>query len=131
MRRFFETMTVVLVVMGCFVNSALFAAESKKWQEEYPEITLGVITSENEADRVQRYKPVREYLEKELGVKVNWRSATDYAGIIEAMKAKKVELAYYGPASYSRAWLVTNGQVEPILGELDLNGDFGYHSVGH
>jgi phosphonate transport system substrate-binding protein len=99
------------------------------WQKKYPEITLGVITSENEADRVQRYKPVIEYLEKELKVKVNWRSATDYAGIIEGMKAKKIELAYYGPASYSKAWIVTNGQVKPIVGELDLDGNFGYHSV--
>jgi phosphonate transport system substrate-binding protein len=128
MKRFFQAVTIALVMVGCLVNSNLFA-DPGKWQEEYPEITLGVITSENEADRVQRYKPVREYLEEELGVEVNWRSATDYAGIIEAMKAKKVELAYYGPASYSRAWLVTNGQVEPVLGELDSNGDFGYHSV--
>ncbi|MBN1850668.1 MAG: phosphonate ABC transporter substrate-binding protein [Deltaproteobacteria bacterium] len=129
MRNNLKILTALLVLTGCLFNGDLFAASSKKWQDQYPEITLGVITSENEADRIQRYKPVRDYLEKVLRVKVNWRSATDYAGIIEGMKAKKIELAYYGPASYSRAWLVTNGQVEPILGELDLAGDFGYHSV--
>jgi phosphonate transport system substrate-binding protein len=104
-------------------------AQADKWQQKYQEITLGVITSENEADRIQRYKPVRSYLEKELGVKVNWRTATDYAGIIEGVKAKKVQLAYFGPASYSKCWIVTKGKVMPLVGELDSRGDFGYHSV--
>jgi phosphonate transport system substrate-binding protein len=105
------------------------AALAQEWQQRYPEITLGVITSENEADRIQRYKPVRAYLEKELGVKVNWRTATDYAGIIEGVKAKKVQLAYFGPASYSKCWIVTKGKVIPLVGELDSRGNFGYHSV--
>jgi phosphonate transport system substrate-binding protein len=105
------------------------AALAQEWQQRYPEITLGVITSENEADRIQRYKPVRAYLEKELRVKVNWRTATDYAGIIEGVKAKKVQLAYFGPASYSKCWIVTKGKVIPLVGELDSRGNFGYHSV--
>ena len=48
------------------------------------------------------------YLEKNLGVKIKWRSATDYAGIIEGVKAKKIEIARFGPASYAKAWLVTS-----------------------
>jgi len=105
------------------------AAQAGGWQAQYPEITLGVITSENESDRLQRFKPVRAYLEGKLGVKVNWRSATDYAGIIEGVKAKKIELAYLGPASYSKAWLVTGGKVTPLVGALDKKGDFGYNAV--
>lgn len=104
-------------------------AMAEAWQKDYPVVTLGVITSENEADRVQRYKPVRAYLEKELGVKIKWRSATDYAGVIEALKSRKIEIARFGPASYAKAWIVTKGEVEPLVGELDKNGDFGYHSV--
>jgi phosphonate transport system substrate-binding protein len=45
------------------------------------------------------------------------------------VKAKKIELAYFGPASYSQAWLVTNGQVEPIVEDLDEKGNKGYFSV--
>jgi phosphonate transport system substrate-binding protein len=105
------------------------AVTAEPWQKKYSEITLGAITSENEADRIQRYKPVRSYLEKELGSKINWRTATDYAGIIEGVKAKKVHLAYFGPASYAKCWIVTNGKVIPLVGELDSHGDFGYHSV--
>ncbi|MEA3436301.1 MAG: phosphonate ABC transporter substrate-binding protein [Thermodesulfobacteriota bacterium] len=119
----------LLLVTLVFASICVPAAQAKKWQKKYPEITLGVITGENEADRIQRYKPVRSYLEKELGVKVKWRTATDYAGIIEGVKAKKVQLAYFGPASYSKCWIVTKGKVVPLVAELDSRGDFGYHSV--
>jgi len=104
-------------------------ARAEAWQKKFPTLTLGVITSENEADRAERYKPVREYLEKALGVEIKWRSASDYAGVIEALKAGKIEIARFGPASYAKAWIVTNGEVEPLVGDLDNKGDFGYHSV--
>jgi phosphonate transport system substrate-binding protein len=105
------------------------AAKAADWRQQYPEVTVGIITSENESDRLMRYKPVLAYFEKALGVKVNWRTATDYAGIIEGVKAGKIEIARFGPASYSKAWIVTKGQVEPLVGELDKDGNFGYRSV--
>ncbi len=122
-RRFLITATAAAVCMGAG------AATAGDWRTKYPELTLGVITSENEADRIARYKPVREYLERELGVAIKWRTATDYAGIIEGVKAGKIEIARFGPASYAKAWMVTGGKVVPMVGELDKNGNFGYHAV--
>jgi phosphonate transport system substrate-binding protein len=104
-------------------------AHAADWRQKYPEITVGVGTSENEADRLQRYKPVLAYFEKTLGVKVNWRSATDYAGIVEGLKAGKISVARFGPAAYAKAWVITKGEVEPLVGELTKDGDFGYYSV--
>jgi phosphonate transport system substrate-binding protein len=114
-----------LLVLTCSLNPVW----AEEWQESHPKIVMGIITSENESDRVERWKPVREYLAKELGVEVTERLATDYAGVIEGVKAKKVDLAYFGPASFSRAWLVTNHQVEPLVSKLNRDGGFGYHSV--
>jgi phosphonate transport system substrate-binding protein len=99
------------------------------WRKAHPKITMGIITSENEADRVKRWAPIRQYLSKGLGVPVEERLAIDYAGVIEAMRAKKIELAYFGPASFSQAWIVTDGQVEPLVSRLNKDGSFGYHSV--
>lgn len=114
------------VIVGPFFRDQ---ARADDWRKQYPEITLGVITSENEADRLARYKPVRAYLEATLGVKIRWRTATDYAGIIEGVKAKKIELARFGPASYAKCWIVTKGGVEPLVGDVDQHNAFGYHSV--
>ena len=123
------TVTALTLACAATLATGMLPAHAEDWRQKYPEVTVGVITSENEADRVMRYKPVLAYFEKTLGVKVNWRSATDYAGIIEGVKAGKIEIARFGPASYAKAWQVTKGAVEPLVGELDKNGDFGYYSV--
>lgn len=127
---FGKRFSLILLFTACLTcGYAVHAASAEDWRKEYPKIVMGIITSENESDRVARWKPVREYLSKELGVEVEERLATDYAGVIEGMKAKKVHLAYFGPASFARAWLVTNHQVEPLVAKLNGDGTFGYHSV--
>jgi phosphonate transport system substrate-binding protein len=125
-RRTLTALTLAGVAGLAFGTATATAAE---WQKKYPELTVGIITSENESDRLTRYEPVLAYFEKALGVKIKWRSATDYAGIIEGVKAGKIEIARFGPASYSKAWIVTKGKVQPLVGELDNNGNFGYRSV--
>lgn len=120
------TALTIAAVAGAALATTASAAD---WRVKYQELNLGVVTSENEADRITRYKPVLAYFEKTLKVRVNWRTATDYAGIIEGVKAGKIEIARFGPAAYSKAWLVTKGQVEPLVGELDKEGNFGYTSV--
>ncbi len=37
---------------------------------------------------------------EELGVEVELNTATDYSGIIEAMRSGEVDLAWFGPLSY-------------------------------
>lgn len=119
--------SALLATLAAMAFSA--PAVAADWRDDHKTLTLGVITSENEADRIERYKPVRAYMEKELGVDIKWRSATDYAGVIEGLKAGKIDIARLGPASYAKAWIVMNGEVEPLVGELDKNGDFGYFAV--
>ena len=92
----------IFVFLLCFLVFGQAISQAESWQKKYPEITLGVITSENEADRVERYKPVRAYLEETLGVKIKWRSATDYAGVIEALKSKKIEGKISKSIQYAR-----------------------------
>jgi phosphonate transport system substrate-binding protein len=119
---------VVVALVGVFCQPGALAA-AEDWRIAHPKIAMGIITSENESDRVKRWAPIRQFLSKGLGVPVEERLATDYAGVIEAMRAKKIELAYFGPASFCQAWLVTNGQVEPLVSRLNKDGSFGYHSV--
>jgi phosphonate transport system substrate-binding protein len=124
------TRRVMLGALGALSLPATQAlAQGTDWRATYPTIAMGVVTSENEADRVIRYRPVVTYLERKLGVKVDFRNASDYAGVIEAMVANKIQIASFGPAAYAQAWIVSNGKVTPLLGSLDNAGDFGYFSV--
>ncbi len=124
------TRRVMLGDLGALTLPATPAlAQGADWRAAYPTVAMGVVTSENEADRVIRYRPVVAYLERKLGVKVDFRNASDYAGVIEAMVANKIQIASFGPSAYAQAWIVSNGKVTPLLGSLDNAGDFGYFSV--
>jgi len=104
-------------------------AWSNDWRAAFPTLNFGVGSSENEADRIARYKSFVAYMEHTLRVPLKMHQASDYAGTIEALKARKLEFARFGPASYARAWLVTGGKVEPLMVEMDSEGLTGYHSV--
>lgn len=121
-------MTVVLLA-GCLLAFGPTPAAAGQWNKDYPELTMGVITEENAEDRAKRWTPFRDYLARELDVPVEWREATDYAGVIEALRAKKIQLAWFGPASFARAWIVTDGQAVPLAAEIDKDGGFGYFGV--
>lgn len=128
MKRLKKAVPLGMLVMG-LVMAWLAPALAGDWRKTYPELTMGVITEENAEDRAKRWTPTRDYLSRELRVPVKWREATDYAGIIEALKAKKIELAWFGPASFARAWIVTEGQAVPLAAEIDKDGGFGYFGV--
>lgn len=64
------------------------------------DLVLGIIPAENNEEMVQKFEPMRAHLEKKLGQKVKVYTATDYAGVIEGMKKKRVDVAWFGPLSY-------------------------------
>ncbi|MBW2442837.1 MAG: PhnD/SsuA/transferrin family substrate-binding protein, partial [Deltaproteobacteria bacterium] len=121
----FKKMLPIGIVVACLMLASLAPALAADWQKNYSKLVMGVITEENVEDRAKRWAPFREYLSKELGVPVEWREATDYAGVIEALKAKKIELAWFGPASFARAWIVTKGEAVPLAAEVDRDGGLG------
>ncbi len=107
------------------------SARAQNWKAQYPELVLAVIPAENASGVGDRYEPWIAYLAKELGVKVTLRIANDYAAVIEGQKAGNIHIAYYGPASLSRAVKVTNGGVEPFVTTINQDGTVGYHSVAY
>lgn len=104
-------------------------AQAQEWKSKYPELVFAIIPAENASGVTERYAPFVEYLSKALGTKVTLRIANDYAAVIEGQRAGNIHIAYYGPASYSRAYKVTNGGVEPFVTTVNADGSVGYYSV--
>jgi len=119
----------ILTPAFIFANGGTDNETSGRWQDDYPTLVISAVSSENEADRLARYQNLQNYLSEQLGVEVEFFSASDYAGTIEAMAAGKVHIGRFGTASYSRAWRVTEGGVKAILCELNDDGSSGYHST--
>ncbi|MEM1372696.1 MAG: PhnD/SsuA/transferrin family substrate-binding protein, partial [Pseudomonadota bacterium] len=78
--------------MKYFVTTAVAAlmatsAVAADWKEDYQVIKFGILSGENEKDRIARYTPFEEYLERELGVEVEIFTAGNYDGVIQAIGA--------------------------------------------
>jgi phosphonate transport system substrate-binding protein len=102
---------------------------AQEWKAEYPELTIGISSGENETDAIARTQPYADYLSRELGVPVKIVRGTDYAAVIEAMRAGHVQFASVGPAAYALARKVMGDDIAPVAVTLDQEGNLGYFSV--
>ncbi|MBV8508452.1 MAG: phosphonate ABC transporter substrate-binding protein, partial [Alphaproteobacteria bacterium] len=104
------------------------AAYAADWKSQYPELIFAVVPAENASGVSDRYAPFMDYLSKVLGVPVKLRLANDYAAVIEGQRAGNIQIAYYGPASYAKAFL-TGVKTEPFVTTRNNDGAIGYYSV--
>jgi len=117
-----------LLIATAALMSPIGAALAAEWKSEYPELTFAVVPAENASGVSDRYAGFVAYLSKELGVPVKLRLANDYAAVIEGQRAGNIQIAFYGPASYSTAYL-TGVKTEPFVTTRNNDGAIGYYSV--
>lgn len=107
-----------------------FPAPGKRpWATEVPQLRVGLLGGENEADRLGRYGAYRELLEKTFEIPTRLFPASDYAGVLQAFSAGQIEIAGLGASGYAGAWLDTNGGVEPLVVPEENDGSISYVSV--
>jgi phosphonate transport system substrate-binding protein len=98
---------------------------------DWPEkLVVGAVPSEESSSLEQSYAPLVEALAEQLGIEVEFFQATDYAGIIEAQVAGRVDLAQYGPFSYVLA-KIRGAQID-VTGVMTEGPEVepGYQSYG-
>ncbi len=89
-------------------------------------LVFGLLPAEDPRVMIDRFTPMKNFLEKEIGQCIELFAATDYAGIIEAMRVKKVDFAFFGPLSYVKASERANAVA--FATGVDKHGKSGYHS---
>ena len=93
-RRLFTLLAVSLIVPAM---AGLHAAESIKT------LNFGIISTESSAGLKTSFGPFLEDMEDALDIEVRPFFAPDYAGVIEAMRFKKVHVAWFGNKSAMEA----------------------------
>lgn len=91
------------------------------------EINFGIISTESSQALKAGFEPFLQDMEKTLGVKVKPFFASDYAGIIEAMRFNKVDIAWYGNKSAMEAVDRAGGEI--FAQTMDVAGNPGYWSL--
>ena len=75
------------------------------------EINFGIISTESSTNLKENWQPLIEDMQKRTGLKINAFFAPDYAGIIEAMRFNKVQVAWHGNKSAMEAVDRAGGEV--------------------
>jgi phosphonate transport system substrate-binding protein len=90
------------------------------------EINFGLISTESSQNLKQNWLPLLEDLERQTGIKAKPFFASDYAGIIEGMRFKKVQAAWLGNKSAIEA--VDRSGAEVFAQQISADGALGYYS---
>ena len=90
------------------------------------EINFGVISTEISTNLKKVWEPYLDAMSKGTGLAIKGIYASDYAGVIEAMRFGKVQVAWFGNKSAMEAVNRSNGQL--FAQSVDSVGDPGYWS---
>ena len=93
-----------------------------------PPLTVGLIPAEDSQAMLENSKAVIDSLQQQLGMPVKPFIATDYNGIIEALRSRKLDVAYLGPFSYVLASSVANVEAFAVA-ETKKSGRSFYKSL--
>ena len=108
-----ETALILLAAVPAFAQD---------WKADYKTVKFGILSGENEQDRLARWKGFEAHLETTLGVDVEIFTAGNYDGVIQALAADQIEFAYLGSSAYAAAYTASEGGVQPILATESLTG---------
>lgn len=118
-----------LLATTALLALAALPAFAQDWKADYKIVRFGILSGENEKDRIARYTPFEEYLEAKLGVDVEIFTAGNYDGVVQALAAGQIEFAFLGSSAYAAAWTASEGKVAPLLTSQDQDGSTGYYSI--
>lgn len=63
-------------------------------------LRVGFVPAEDAQQVMQNAQPIVEILRRQLGMEVQAFVATDYTGVVEALRVNKLDIAFLTPASY-------------------------------
>ncbi len=104
----FSTVHAAQALIACVLVSfgALSQAQSV--------LRITTIPEEVATEQVRKFTPLATYLEKRLGVKVEFTPVSDYPAAVEALVNKKVDVVWFGGFTYVQAQIRSGGKIVPI-----------------
>jgi phosphonate transport system substrate-binding protein len=111
---------VALTLSGLAANAQAPSAQAPT------ELNFGIISTEASVNQKKSWEPFLQAMSKSTGYKINGFYATDYAGVIEAMRFSKIQVAWYGNKSGMEAVDRASGEVFAQVVATD--GSLGYYS---
>lgn len=117
-------------VTFALVLATTTALSTGAFAQEIEEFRIGILGGENAQDRLNSNECVRAYVEELLGVPTKIFTPADYDGVIQGMLGGTIDMAWLGASAYAKTYMTDPEAVDVVLVKTNLDGSFGYHSVG-
>lgn len=96
--------------------TALFAAAGAQAQQV---LRVSAIPDEAPTELQRKFKPLGEYLEKKLAMKVEFTPVTDYAASVEGLVNAKLDMVWFGGFTFVQANHMSKGKVVPLVQRVE------------
>ena len=77
-------------------------------------LRVTTIPEEAATEQTRKFGPLTKYLERTVGMKVDFLPVNDYPAAVEALVNKQVELVWFGGFTYVQAQIRSGGKIIPI-----------------
>jgi phosphonate transport system substrate-binding protein len=77
-------------------------------------LRVTTIPEEAATEQIRKFTPLASYLEKALGMKVEFTPVSDYPAAVETLVNKKVDLVWFGGFTHVQANIRSGGKVVPL-----------------
>ncbi|MEM8638604.1 MAG: phosphonate ABC transporter substrate-binding protein [Cyanobacteria bacterium P01_G01_bin.54] len=126
--RLLTIATLIIGLTGCGGPKSQSSSENQALTcaPDLPEIAFAVLTTESQTNLKAAWEPLIDDMTAALDRPVVGFYATDYTGIIAAMGANKVQVAWYGGNSYVEA--TERAAAEAFAQTVQLDGSAGYYA---
>jgi phosphonate transport system substrate-binding protein len=98
------------------IAAALLAtAGTSMAQQPMQVLRVSAIPDEAPTELQRKFKPLGAYLEKKLGMKVEFTPVTDYAASVEGLINNKLDMVWFGGFTFVQAKVRSKDQVIPLV----------------
>lgn len=108
------------ILASAFALTMTFSAQAE-------ELNFGIISTETSSALKAEWEPFLADMNKKTGLAIKGFYASDYAGVIEAMRFNKVQVAWFGNKSAMEA--VDRASAEVFAQSVNKDGNPGYWSL--
>ncbi|WP_395826499.1 putative selenate ABC transporter substrate-binding protein [Collimonas sp.] len=98
-------------LFGLLLATMMFFAPAHAQQV----LRVSAIPDEAPTELQRKFKPLGSYLEKKLGVQVEFTPVTNYAAAVEGLLNNKLDLVWFGGFTFVQANVRSGGKVIPIV----------------
>ena len=103
----FSTVTAAVLATLAMGMSSLAQAQQV--------LRVSAIPDEAPTELQRKFKPLGDYLEQKLGMKVEFTPVTDYAASVEGLINNKLDMVWFGGFTFVQANVRSGGKIVPLV----------------